>query len=342
MSAKKSSKKSYKRPRGWLLLPTLLLCALLLLPLDRCPSLPAPVRQLPNVYQLSDLLRETADGLDALGARLSRYLNNYLDRLSGETPPPIEAGSTFAVHFIDVGQADCALVSCDGAYMLIDGGNKGDADLVYSYLTNRGIERLEYLVGTHAHEDHMGGLAGAVYAAEIGTALCPVTESDSEYFSDVVAALDKQDKTLTVPEAGDSFTLGSARVTVLGPLKDYDEVNDTSLVLMVEYGSTRFLFTGDMEYGAEIDLVESGTNLSADVLKVGHHGSSSSTCYRFLREVMPEYAVISVGEANKYGHPNEEVISRLEDADAQIFRTDQCGTIIARSDGESIVFETEK
>jgi competence protein ComEC len=188
----------------------------------------------------------------------------------------------------------------------------------------------------------MGGLAGAIYAAEVGVALCPVTQSSSEYFSDVVKALAKQNKTLTVPAAGDTFELGSARVTVLGPRREYEEVNDTSLVLKVEYGATSFLFTGDMEYDPEIELVESGADLSATVLKVGHHGSSSSTCYRFLREVMPEYAVIQVGTGNKYGHPTETVLSRLEDAGAVIYRNDLHGTIVARSDGNTVTFTTEK
>lgn len=129
---------------------------------------------------------------------------------------------------------------------------------------------------------------------------------------------------------------------MLGPVKAYEDTNDTSLVLSVDYGETTFLFTGDMEYEAEADLVESGAALSADVLKVGHHGSSSSTGYRFLREVMPTYAVISVGEGNSYGHPTEAVLSRLSDAGTVVYRTDQSGTIIARSDGETITFETER
>lgn len=342
MSTKKASRKKQKKSRGRSALAALLLSLCLLVPLGSCETLPAPLRDLPAAEQLSDALRDAADGLDGLADTLSRWVDAFLDLVYGTPAPEIAEGSTFAVHYIDVGQADCALVACDGAYMLIDGGNKGDADLIYSYLTNRGIERLDYLVGSHAHEDHMGGLPGAVYAAEIGTALCPVTESDSVYFSDVVKALAKQDKVLTVPEAGDTFDLGSARVTVLGPMEEYEDPNDTSLVLMVEYGATSFLFTGDMEYAPEIDLVESGVDLSATVLKVGHHGSSSSTCYRFLREVMPEYAVISVGEDNKYGHPNEEVLSRLKDEDATIYRTDLHGTIVARSDGESVTFTTEK
>lgn len=342
MSAKKSSRKSaHKQSGARTAVTVLLLCLVLIFPLGSCDALPEPLRSIPAVAQLSDALHDAADRLDSLSRDISRSIDDLLNWFYGEPTPEIEEGSTFAVHFIDVGQADCALVACDGEYMLIDGGNKGDADLVYSYLTNRGIERLEYLVGSHAHEDHMGGLPGAVYAAEIGTALCPVSEGDSVYFSDVVEALDKQGKTLTVPKAGDTFELGSAQITVLGPLEEYDEVNDTSLVLMVDYGATSFLFTGDMEQKAETDLVEAGLDLSATVLKVGHHGSSSSTSYRFLREVMPEYAVISVGEDNKYGHPHDKPLSRLRDAGVVLFRTDRLGHVVATTDGTEIQFTWE-
>ena len=136
--------------------------------------------------------------------------------------------------------------------------------------------------------------------------------------------------------------LGSAQVEILGPVKDYEEVNDTSIVLSVDYGETTFLFTGDMESAAETDLIEAGADLDADVLKIGHHGSSSSTSYRFLREVMPEYAVISVGHRNTYGHPTQAVLSRLEDAEVTVYRTDLHGTIIAESDGKTVTFTTEK
>ena len=175
----------------------------------------------------------------------------------------------------------------------------------------------------------------------MGTALSPVTEGTTKVFKNLVKSLEKQNVTLAVPSVGDTFSLGSAQVEVLGPVQEYDEPNDTSIVLRIQYGGTSFLFTGDMESTAEADLVESGARLSATVLKVGHHGSSSSTSYRFLREVLPDYAVISVGTDNKYGHPTEAVLSRLEDAEAQIYRTDLHGTVIAESDGTTVIFHTE-
>lgn len=330
-----------KKQKSILILILLLLASpLFLLGCDRLPpEIAQPLRQVPA------LISRTAEALDDLSAMISARLDELERRWKQQesgSAAPLPEDSSFAVHFIDVGQADCALVMCDGVYMLIDGGNAEDSDLVFSYLKKHGIDHLDYLVATHAHEDHIGGLSGAAYAATVGTALSPVTEGSTKVFKNLVKSLEQQNVSLTIPQPGDSFPLGSAQVRVLGPVKAYEEVNDTSIVLSVTYGQTDFLFTGDMEAAAEADLVESGADLSATVLKVGHHGSSSSTSYRFLREVLPDYAVISVGAGNKYGHPNEEVLSRLADAEATVYRTDLCGTIIVESDGSSVTFQTEK
>ena len=144
-----------------------------------------------------------------------------------ESAPPAEGGS-LAVHFIDVGQADAALVICDGHYMLIDGGNAEDSDLVYSYLKRNGARQLDYMVASHAHEDHIGGLSGALNYAAVDTAFCPVTEYNSKVFQNMVKYLEEQGRSLTVPEPGDKFYLGSAQVEILGPVQEYDDTNDTS------------------------------------------------------------------------------------------------------------------
>ena len=255
---------------------------------------------------------------------------------------PVEEGGSFQIHFIDVGQADAALVICDGHYMLIDGGNAEDSDLVYAYLERHGAKRLDYMVASHAHEDHIGGLSGALNYAAVDTAFCPVTEYSSKVFQNMVKYLGEQGKSLTVPAPGDKFSLGSAQVEILGPVKEYDDTNDTSIVLRIDYGETSFLFTGDMETGAERDLLESGADVRATVLKAGHHGSDTSTSYQFLRAVMPQYTVISVGEGNSYGHPSDEVLSRFRDAGTEVYRTDMQGHIIAKSDGKTVTFTTEK
>ena len=254
----------------------------------------------------------------------------------------LPADSTFEVHYIDVDQGDCSLVLCDGHAMLIDGGESSESSKVYAYLKQHGVSHLDYMVATHAHSDHIGGLSGALNYATVDTAFCPVTDYDSKTFDSMVKYLDKQGIGITVPSAGDEFMLGSAHVQILGPQKNYDDPNDTSIVMKVTYGETSFLFTGDAERTAEADILDAGYDLSSTVLKVGHHGSDTSTSYLFLREIMPEYAVIQVGKDNSYGHPTEDTLSRLRDADVKVYRNDLQGDIVCSSDGKIISFTTTK
>ena len=261
-----------------------------------------------------------------------------------ESIPPSELpqSSTFEVHYLDVGQGDCSLVLCDGHAMLIDGGEASESSKVYAYLKAHGINHLDYMLATHAHSDHIGGLSGALNYATVDTAFCPVTEYDSKTFSSMVKYLSNQGLGITVPSAGDRFMLGSATVQVLGPQKNYEDPNDTSIVLKVTYGETSFLFTGDAERTAESDIIAAGYDLRSTVLKVGHHGSDTSTSYPFLREIMPEYAVIQVGKDNSYGHPTEDTLSRLRDADVKVYRNDLQGDIVCSSDGKAVSFTTAK
>lgn len=257
-----------------------------------------------------------------------------------ETTAPTGDGLT--VHYIDVGQADCALLECDGEYILIDGGNVEDSSLVVSYLQKQGIQELTAVICSHAHEDHVGGLPGVLAVFPTEAVYAPTRTYSSGCFDDFVYYTDQQGLSITIPDVGDTITFGGATAEVLGPVQQYADTNNTSIILMVTYGETRFLFTGDMETSAETDLLDSGTDVKADVLKVGHHGSDTSTGYRFLYEVAPAYAVISVGEGNSYGHPHQVPLSRLEDAGCTIYRTDELGSIIAFSDGRDITFTWEQ
>ena len=247
----------------------------------------------------------------------------------------------FEMHFIDVGQALSVLVECDGQYMLYDGGNVDDGSLVVSYLQSQGVEQLEYVFCSHAHEDHVGGLAAALAYFPAYHVYSPVTEASTKCFKDFVKYTQQQGLQVEVPAVGTTWPLGGATVTMVGPVAQYSDTNDTSIVLRIEYGSTSFLLTGDMEKTAETDLVNSGVNLRADVLQVGHHGSSTSTGYLFLNSVLPEMAVISCGVNNKYGHPHEETLSILRDAGVDVYRTDLQGTITIGSDGQNFTVGTE-
>ena len=275
---------------------------------------------------------------------LGRLLRGDLARgppAASQPAPPAEGGG-FSVTFIDVGQALSVLVGCDGQYMLYDGGNVEDGSLVVSYLQSRGVDRLEYVFCSHAHEDHVGGLAAVMAAVPAGQVYAPVTENDTQCFEDFVKYTQQQGLAIVVPAAGSVWQLGSAVIRMLGPVASYDDTNDTSLVLRIDYGETSFLLTGDMEQDAEDDLVASGAPLDVDVLQVGHHGSETSTGYVFLNAVLPEIGVISVGEGNSYGHPHEAALSRLRDAGVDVWRTDLSGTITITSDGADYAVASER
>ena len=252
------------------------------------------------------------------------------------------SSDSFKMHFLDVGQALSVLVECDGQYMLYDGGNVDDGSMVVAYLQNQGVEELQYVFCSHAHEDHVGGLAAALAYFPANHVYSPVTEASTTCFKNFVKYTQQQGLQVEVPAVGAVWQLGSATVTQLGPVGQYSDTNDTSIVLRIDYGATSFLLTGDMEATAERDLVNSGANLNVDVLQVGHHGSSTSTSYVFLNAVLPEMGIISCGVNNKYGHPHEETLSILRDADVDVYRTDLLGTIVIGSDGQNYTIRTDK
>lgn len=253
------------------------------------------------------------------------------------------ADESLCVSFLDVGQADCALLECGGEYLLIDGGNKADSSFVVTYLEEQGVSELSAVVCTHAHEDHVGGLPAVLAVYPTAAVYAPTKTYSSAVFDDFLYYTDQQGLEVTIPAPGDTFSLGSAEIRVMGPTQSYAETNNTSIVLLVTFGTTRFLFTGDMETSAENDMLEYWGQIDwhADVLKVGHHGSNTSSGYRFLNEVMPDYGVISVEDGNSYGHPHKEPLERLNQAGVTLLRTDRLGTVTALSDGETVTFTWE-
>ena len=246
------------------------------------------------------------------------------------------------IHFIDVGQADSILIEQDSKYMLIDAGNNGDGKLVKNYLIQEGIKNLEYVIGTHPHEDHIGGLDYIINDFKIGKIYLPKATSTTKTFQDVVTAMKNKGLKAAVPKPGESFSLGSAKLTILAPNGSaYEDLNNYSVVVKLEFGSNSFLLTGDSEDVSEKEILAKGFNVKADLLKVGHHGSHSSTTSEFLSKVNPKYAVISCETGNSYGHPHKETLDKLKNKNIPIYRTDELGTIIATSNGKTISFNTK-
>ena len=222
-------------------------------------------------------------------------------------------GQKLKVHFIDVGQADSILIIQNNSTMLIDAGNNADSDLVTQYIKSKGITKLDYVIGTHPHEDHIGGLDAVINNFDIGTVIMPKVAANTRTFEDVVNAIKNKDLKVTAPVPLDEYDLGDAKFVILAPNSDnYEDLNDYSIVVKLTFGNNSFIFTGDAEAVSENEILSKGYNIKADVLKVGHHGSRSSTTENFLRKISPDYAVISVGKDNNYGHPSQEVLNLLK------------------------------
>lgn len=245
------------------------------------------------------------------------------------------------VHYIDVGQGDATLVKCGEQAMLIDAGDYTKGSAVWAYLLKQNVDKLDYVIGTHLDADHIGGMDVVITKFDCGVILVPEYEKDTKSSEELFDAMRARSYQSQQPGVGDTYLLGDASFTVLAPQKEsYEKENNYSIAIRLVYGQNSFLFVGDAQTESEEEMIESGLELKSDVLKVAHHGSSSSTSAEFLHAAAPAYAVISCGEGNDYGHPHGAVLNLLRREGIQVFRTDEQGSIVAYSDGNGITWSS--
>lgn len=261
--------------------------------------------------------------------------------------PVTVSGGNISVHFIDVGQGDCALISAGDTFTLIDSGEYTAAEDVIAYLEDLGVERLDMVIASHPHSDHIGSMnsvldtfgADVVVMPKLTSDMIPTTAS----YEKLLKSVKNCGADLEYAQVGKVYSLtDECTLEIVAPVKDYDDLNNYSIAAVLRHGENSFLFTGDIEKKAERDILDSGADISADVLKVGHHGSRTSSLKVFLQTVDPRYAVISVAAPNDYGHPHDETLEMLEMLGIEVLRTDQSGNIVFVSDGVQLAVTTEK
>lgn len=267
------------------------------------------------------------------------------DKLSGGITERCD--DELSVNFIDVGQGDCIFISSGRENMLIDCGEVSESGRVIAYLNGLGVTRLDYVVGTHPHSDHMGGMADIIRSYDIGEVIMPhLDDSDiptTRYFENFLDACSEKGLCITEAELGRTIVLGDAEAEIIAPVSaKYNGANNYSVGIILTHGKNDFLFTGDAERLAEEEMLSSGRLRHVRVYKAGHHGSDTSSSEKFLAELSPDYAVIMCGAGNSYGHPHDEVVERLDEYTRNIYRTDLNGTIVFESDGINLQVRTER
>ncbi len=252
----------------------------------------------------------------------------------------VQLTDTLTVHFLDVGQGDCTLITCGEHAMLIDAGDNNMGTTVEMYLKKQNITKLDYVIGTHPDADHIGGMDVVIYKFDCDTIILPEFEKDTKTYRDVIDTINNKNYKITRPKTGQAYGLGQAQFTIISPVSDDygDDANNYSVGIRLVFGDTSFLLAGDAEEEAEEDMLESGEELKADVYKASHHGSKSSNTEEFMEAVRPEYAVISCGEDNTYGHPHAQTLNTFRSMGIKVFRTDEQGAIIIKSDGKELTF----
>ncbi len=272
--------------------------------------------------------------LAALFILINRYLTMSDQEASRNVPVP---DGIMEVHFIDVGQGDAIFIETGNHTMLIDAGENNKGSLVREYLNNQRISKLDYVIGTHPHSDHIGGLDLVLDAFPVDKVFLPDIVHDTKTFEDVLDALERHQLKITRPKVKDQYSLGDASFTILAPnSSEYSDLNNYSICIRLTYGNTSFLLVGDAEKVSENEMLKNGLDLSADVLKLGHHGSAYSSTSKFLDAVKPSFAVICAGEDNSYGHPHAETMEAVLERGIKVYRTDKQGSIVFTTDGQTV------
>lgn len=279
------------------------------------------------------------------GSGLSSWRTDLnLVNSDGKNNPAFEQDLT--VYFFDVGQGDCSLIKTKEKNVLIDAGNSTDSEKICKYILDSGVETVDYLFLTHPHSDHIGAASDIIDRFEVKNIVIPLIPQSLEPSDPIYFSLMKKIKERIIPlyvtSPDEKYSLGEAQLTVLGPIRESDSLNNMSLVLRLDYGETSFLFTGDCENEEELSLLNNSSQLKCDVLKIGHHGSESSTSELFLSKVKPSVAVISCGLYNSYGHPDEITLKRLSKYNVSCLRTDRNGNIVIGSDKQKLYCWFEK
>ena len=279
-----------------------------------------------------------------VGAFIFAYQNIFHEEDVNSADNTVSDENEIRVHFIDVGQGDCALVETPSGNMLIDAGTPESRKAIFNYIDSLGISEFEYAIFTHPHSDHIGSASYLLNEYEFKNVILPDAISNSVLYEELLDTLEKEGCSVILGEAGKNFTLDNATISLLAPRSYYyrDDLNDLSVVAKLTYKDVSFLFTGDAEEFSERQMIKYEDDLQADVLKVGHHGSNSSSHMSFLNAVNPGVAIISCAEFNDYGHPHDEVLERLESIDADIYATFEVGNIVVSTDGTEYNISTEK
>ncbi len=244
------------------------------------------------------------------------------------------------IHYIDVGQGDSELIQIDGKNILIDAGTSDKKAL--EYIKSAGATKLDYVIATHPHKDHIGSMDNVIDNFNIGTFYAPEVSTTTNAYENIINALDSKNIKITVPKVGDQIIIGNAVITFLAPGSDtYEDLNNYSIVVKLKYGNNSFIFMGDAQALSENEILTRLLDVQADVLKIGQHGSDTSTSQEFLNKVNPKYAVISCGKDDSNQHPNQKTIEKLNAKNIEIFRTDLNGNIVATSNGKDITFNVK-